>query len=56
MSDIYAHIGGLDHFQDGGHFGFSKIKTCVVVGPKNIHTKFGIDWCSGVARNDETKV
>ena len=30
-SDIYAHVGGLHHFQDGGHFGFPKIKTCVLV-------------------------
>ena len=53
MSNIYAHIGGLDNFQDGdygGHFGFQKLKKCLVVGPKNIHTKFGVDWCSGVAR------
>ena len=35
---------------------FPKIKTCVVVGPKNIHTKFGVDWCSDVSRIAETKV
>ena len=56
-------MGGLDHFQDGGHgdqfgnhFGFPKMETCVVVGPKHIHTNFGVDWCNGVARIDETKV
>ena len=53
---MYADIGGSDDFQDGGHFGFPKIETCVVVGPKDMHTKFGIDWCSGVSRIDETKV
>jgi len=49
----------LHHFQDGGHgghFGFSKIEKCVVIGPKDMHTKFGVDWCSGVSRIDETKV
>ena len=25
-------------------------------GPKHMHAKFGVDWCSGVSRTDETKV
>ena len=59
MSDIYEDIEGLDDFQDGGHgghFGFSKVEKCDVVGPTNIHTKFGVDWFSGVACIYETKV
>ena len=35
---------------------FPKWKKCVVLGPKNMHTKFGIDWCSGASCIDETKV
>ena len=57
--DIYADVGGADHFQDGGHgghFGFSKIIKCVVIWPKNMHTKFDVDWCSSVSRIGETKV
>ena len=58
-SYINADIGGSDHFQDGGHgghFGFPKIETCVVIGPKDMHTKFGVDWCRGVSHIDETNV
>ena len=32
----------------------SKIKKWLLDVPKNMHAKFGVDWCSGVARIDET--
>ena len=35
---------------------FRKWSKGVVFGPNNMHAKFGIDWCSGVARIDGTKV
>ena len=34
----------------------SKIKKWLLDVPKNMHAKFGVDWCSGVSPIDETKV
>ena len=35
---------------------FLKWSKSVVVGPKNMHAKFCVDWFSGVSSIEETKV